>query len=117
MKRYPLLAVVVVLCLVSHVEAGVVTLEWDAEPTWATDGATGVIIYASPTGAETWQRVAKVPYPATTVRLRLPDIVGGYDYKATAYIHSPWYESDYSNVVTATPDATKVDKAAVLVGP
>ena len=95
--------------------AGVVTLQWDADPLWETDGASGVIIYVSPAGAETWSRVARVFYPATTVRLRLPDIEGGYDYKATAYRLTPWTESDFSNTVTGTPDAAKIDRAAVLV--
>jgi hypothetical protein len=76
---------------------------------------TGVIIYAAPAGTSNWQRVAKVPYPETTVRLRLPDLPGGYDYKATAYKLRPWQESDYGNTVTGSPDAAKTDRAAVLV--
>jgi hypothetical protein len=102
-----------VFASVSH--AGVITLAWDSDPSWETDGVTGVIIYAAPADTITWQRVAKVPYPATTVRLRMPDIEGGYDYKATAYTLRPWQESGYSNTVTGTPDAAKTDRAAVLV--
>lgn len=93
-------------------DAGVITLEWDP---LTDEGVTGVIIYVSPAGQNAWSRAAKVAVPATTVRLRLPDIVGGYDYKATAYKLRPWRESVYSNTVTGTPDAAKTDRAAVLV--
>lgn len=95
--------------------AGVIVLAWDSDPSWETDGVTGVIIYAAPAGTSVWTRIAKVPYPATTVRLRLPDVPGGYDYKATAYKLRPWVESDYSNTVSGSPDAAKTDRAAILV--